>query len=154
MTAPTMILQHSGWKHLWLKYVQDVDLTRHCTRCLVGAYDRRISPRTPHERPIDLDKAAAPLGYYLCGVSPAGYAYNLHLAFTAGPGQVTRRIINGPSLLTVTIYGATEVKIGPAPYERTTGDMRFDTCRCWQHAVALQEATVDRGMSMARTATA
>lgn len=93
-------LDPSSFVYLWAKYVRGVNLERHCTNCLRGAYSRSLSkPNNPllkqnttlvlDEYPVDSFKAV-----YICGVSSQGYRrrpkanypHNLHLPIYPQPG--------------------------------------------------------------------
>ena len=119
------------FKYLWLKSVRDVDLSRHCARCLVGDYDGRINNRLREAHDIELFEDV----YYLCGVSsPYKWENNFHLAFRRKDGSTIDYSSNG---VTVRIEGAERLPID-AKYNNPA-DMHYRTksyctCRNWQFA--------------------
>lgn len=119
------------FKYLWLKSVRDVDLSRHCARCLIGDYDGRINNRLREAHDIELDGDV----YYLCGVSqPYRWENNFHLAFRRKDGNTIDYSSNG---VTVRIEGAERLPID-AKYnnqaDRHYRTKSYCTCRNWQFA--------------------
>lgn len=96
---------NSSFSYLWLKTVKDVDLSQHCARCLIGEYDKRISPRKEHIENIELENSI----YYLCGVSkPYVWNNNFHLAFEPCEGSTIQINDKGISVI---IEGAKQLPI-------------------------------------------
>lgn len=119
------------FKYLWLKSVRDVDLSRHCARCLIGDYDSRINNRMTEAHDIELDGDV----YYLCGVSqPYRWENNFHLAFRRKDGSAIEYSSNG---VTVRIEGAERLPID-AKYNNPADShymmKSYCTCRNWQFA--------------------
>ena len=56
------------WSFIWLMYVRDVDLKRHCKPCLKGFSSQKINKKTRHAENVALDESEAKY-YYLCGGS-------------------------------------------------------------------------------------
>lgn len=73
------IIVKNNFMYIWLKSVDDVDLTKHCAKCLIGEYNESINKHTRVNNNIQLDNEKI---YYLCGVSkPYVWDNNFHLAF-------------------------------------------------------------------------
>lgn len=119
------------FKYLWLKSVRDVDLPRHCARCLIGDHDSRINNRLREAHDIELAEDA----YYLCGVSsPYKRENNFHLAFRRKEGSSIEYSSNG---VTVRIEDAERLPIdakynNPADVHYRTKS--YCTCRNRQFA--------------------
>lgn len=113
------------FKYLWLKSVRDVDLSRHCARCLIGDYDGRINSRLTEAHDIELSEDV----YCLCGVSsPCKWENNFHLAFRRKDGSAIDYSSNG---VTVRIEGAERLPIDAKhnnPADRHCRTKSYCTC--------------------------
>jgi hypothetical protein len=117
----------ANFKYLWLKYVKGFDITEHCAKCLLGEYEKQVSPKGIFTGDLPI----APY-YYLCGVSmPFVWANNFHLAFEAKEGSTLVIERNG---IVLVIDNAVELEIKP-PTIQLTHKKEFTTCRNWQFAV-------------------
>lgn len=118
-------------KHLWLKSVRDVDLSRHCARCLVGDYDSRINNRLREAHDIELGGDV----HYLCGVpQPYRWENNSHLAFRRKDGSTIDYSSNG---VTARIEGAERLPTDAKrnnPADRHYRTRSYCTCRNRQFA--------------------
>lgn len=118
-----------SFRYLWLKTVEDVDLSQHCARCLIGKYDDRFKKGS---FPLDLEDKV----YYLCGVSaPFKWADNFHLAFMPADAEETVSVAyNG---IEIEISGARRLPIEeqyiPMAYPHAQ-NKAYSTCRNWQFA--------------------
>ena len=75
------------WSFVWLMYVNDVNLKKHCKPCLIGYTSQKINKRTRHEKNVALDESEAEY-YYLCGGSyPYKWEDNFHLAWKEKEGE-------------------------------------------------------------------
>jgi len=80
-----------------MKYVVDVDLSKHCQECLLGVKSRKFSKgrATGYADlpPILLDEAEwmrlkSPIFGYICGGAGSWeYSHNLHIPFRHAPGE-------------------------------------------------------------------
>ena len=122
------------FKYLWLKSVNDVDLTKHCARSLIGDYSKIIHKgiKTLCDTEIDLKLSKA---YYLCGVTdPFCYKDNFHLAFKESAGDVLYVNRNG---IEIEIENAKEIpfSIKDVNFSLPEANKKeFLTCRNWQFA--------------------
>lgn len=138
--APTLTLAASKrrWKHLWLKYVRDVNLDKHCARGLSGPYSRLIGPGVTTVDARPLAEFPAPAAFYLCGVTqyPWRLADNAHCAFVYEPGSEIR--YTSPSgELTALIRDARQLPISADDIDPThprAGVKEYGQCRNWQFA--------------------
>jgi hypothetical protein len=123
-----------SFKYLWLKGVNDVDLSQHCARCLIGQYSKVISKDKEVLVNVDIDvpKSSA---YYLCGVTePFRYRDNFHLAFKEKQGEMLTINRNGIEL---EMENAAEIPFSIKDVDkslREASDRYFITCRNWQFA--------------------
>jgi hypothetical protein len=85
---------------LWMKYVTDINDTKHCTNSLYGPYSKKMSRHNPNlisdgfvicdEKPVGSYSAL-----YICGVSQKGYrkkenySHNLHVPILPALGEVS-----------------------------------------------------------------
>lgn len=120
------------FKYLWLKAVKDVDLSKHCARCLIGNYDNRINSNTKEVNNVELNDGDI---YYLCGVAlPYKWENNFHLAFRHKEGGTVAYSNNG---ITVFIEGAEKLPIYEKynnPHDKHFHTKSYCTCRNWQFA--------------------
>ena len=115
------------FKYLWLKYTNGFDLTEHCAKCLLGEYEKSVSPKG-----ISVMELKEAPYYYLCGVSmPFVWANNFHLAFRAEQGST---IVCNKNGISIVIENAVEIPI-TQPIVQLTHKKEFTTCRNWQFAV-------------------
>ena len=83
------------WSFIWLMYVRDVDLKKHCKPCLKGYSSKKINKKTRHEVNVVLDESEAKY-YYLCGGSlPYKWEDNFHLAWEEKEGESFEYSFNG-----------------------------------------------------------
>ena len=86
------------WSFIWLMYVNDVDLSKHCKPCLKGYTSKRINKWTRHAENVCLDESEAKY-YYLCGGSyPYRWENNFHLAWKEKEGSAIEYESNGISI--------------------------------------------------------
>lgn len=145
-------LDPSKFVYLWMKYVRDVNLEKHCTNCLHGAYSKKLSkrnnPSLRNQSVLTLDEV--PLGgcraIYICGVSSNGYRdrpknnypHNLHLALIPQRGahgthrfeQWSFEVVNGQISR---IPAKDEL---PPPWSSLPDE--YTTCRIFRWAVVNQ----------------
>lgn len=121
----------ADFKYLWLKTVRGVDLTQHCARCLIGEYDKRISPGKKVICGLDLKDSV----YYLCGVAlPYKWENNFHLAFRPSQGKALEYESNG---IKVIIKDAERLPISQNYIDwtcPTASKKQYNTCRNYQFA--------------------
>lgn len=83
------------WSFIWLMYVNDVNLKKHCKPCLKGYSSKKINKKTRHEENVALDESEAKY-YYLCGGSrPYKWEDNFHLAWKEKEGESFEYSFNG-----------------------------------------------------------
>lgn len=135
------------FKYLWLKSVSDVDLSKHCARCLVGDYDGRVNAKLREAHDIKLDGDV----YYLCGVSqPYVWEKNFHMAFRRKDDSNVEYSDNGVS---VVIEGAERLPIDEKynnPFDIHYRAKSYSTCRNWQFANYFK-THLKRGIENAKT---
>lgn len=121
----------SPFNYLWLKSVNDVDLSQHCAKCLIGDYDTRLNRNTTEAHNITLKDSI----YYLCGVArPYNWANNFHLAFRPLSGGIVDYSDKG---IHVVISDAEQLPIDPVYINQDDPHAKhktFNTCRNWQFA--------------------
>lgn len=121
----------ANFRYLWLKTVEDVDLTQHCARCLIGEYDNRIRPGHKTIHGIDLKDSV----YYLCGVAfPFKWENNFHLAFRPAPGKTVHYKSNG---IEIDIKDAEQLPISEKNVDMSyprANLKSYHTCRNYQFA--------------------
>lgn len=139
------IMVKGDFKYLWLKSVEDVDLSKHCARCLSGVYDDRVNAKLKEAHDLELDGDV----YYLCGVSrPYKWENNFHLAFRRKNSSNIECSDNGVS---VVIEGAERLPIDDKYNNPSDSHYRtesYSTCRNWQFANYF-ETHLKRGMGNA-----
>lgn len=117
--------------YLWLKRVTDVDLTKHCAKCLIGEYDNRLRNKIGIQSDMELSDGI----WYLCGVAkPYRWENNFHLAFASMPGTDISVENNG---IAVTIEDAIVLPISEDYIDDSleqSSKKAFRTCRNWQFA--------------------
>ncbi|MFJ6136552.1 hypothetical protein [Kitasatospora sp. NPDC092286] len=124
------------YRHLWLKYVTGIDLSRHCAVALHGRYSRLVDERS-QEATVHLDEFPHALAWYLCGVTTAPYRWedNPHLAVTAAPGHAETLAVQG---LTVHLDGVKPIHFTATDNvpddDPNASDPAYRTCRNWQFA--------------------
>ncbi|MEU8919443.1 hypothetical protein AB0D10_00730 [Kitasatospora sp. NPDC048545] len=123
------------YRHVWLKYVTGVDLSRHCAVALHGRYSRHINEDTRHAE-VELDEFPFALAWYLCGVTASPYRWeeNPHLALEAAPGHT--RVLQVQDL-TVHLDGVRPIEFTDAdvpPDSPHADDPQYRTCRNWWFA--------------------
>ncbi len=124
----------SQWSFIWLMYVNDVDLSKHCKPCLKGYTSKRINKWTRHEENVCLDESEAKY-YYLCGGSyPYKWENNFHLAWKEKQGSSFEYSFNG---ITIRVKDAEMVEFSEDDIEKTqkyADRPEYYTCRNWQFA--------------------
>lgn len=119
------------FKYLWLKSVEDVDLTVHCAKCIIGKYDNRIKPNIGALNNITLENGI----YYLCGVAaPFVWEKNFHLAFKYSYGDILEYANNG---IAVKILNAKKIDFSSNDIDDSLPQSKlksFYSCRNWQFA--------------------
>ena len=119
------------FKYLWLKKVEDIDLSVHCAKCLVGQYIDAINTKQKAYTDIELQDGI----YYLCGVAlPYKWDNNFHLAFKYSKGSQITYDSNG---ISVVIQDAIQLPIDEKYIDTNNAKARFKTyrtCRNWQFA--------------------
>ena len=145
MTTPTIeylsyLPKEQQFKYLWLKYIEEIDLSKHCQDTFVGLTSRKIGTRfitgaikEVEFNDIRLNEIRHPQAFYLCGVSePYVWERNFHLAFIPKKGG---RIVKSGRGIRLSIADAEEVKITPNFIDPTHPMARrkdFNSCRNWQ----------------------
>lgn len=119
------------FKYLWLKKVENIDLSVHCAKCLVGEYINAINNRQQSFADIELQDGI----YYLCGVAiPYNWDNNFHLAFKYSKGSQITYENNGISVI---IHNAIQLPIDEKYIDTTHNKAHlktYRTCRNWQFA--------------------
>lgn len=120
------------FRYIWLKTVNDVDLSQHCAKCLIGQYDPRINNKISNLYNIELNDDDI---YYLCGVSePYNWNNNFHLAFKYKKDSIINYSNNGISIV---IENAKKLPIDKKYNDKNNiniNNKAFSTCRNWQFA--------------------
>lgn len=131
------------FRYLWLKYLSGIDLSVHCSSCLLGDYSEFISPSLGLEyHDLTLDEYQSEI-FYLCGVSkPYDWDRNFHLAFRLAPGEGFAYEAHGISLA---IQNAQRIEFeGFEARNKAKGPNRskpeFNTCRNWIFANYAQQS--------------
>ncbi|MFD4394191.1 hypothetical protein [Kitasatospora sp. NPDC058478] len=136
MASITIETGQRRYRHLWLKYVTGIDLSRHCAVALHGRYSRHIDETTRHAT-VELNEFPHAFAWYLCGVTtgPYRWADNPHLALeSAAPGHTQDLAVQD---LTVHLDGIRPIPFTDADIpddDPHAGDPLFRTCRNWQFA--------------------
>ena len=135
------------WSFIWLMYVNDVDLSKHCKPCLKGYTSKKITKWTRHEENVCLDESEAKY-YYLCGGSyPYKWENNFHLAWKEKSGASFEYSFNG---ITIRLKNAERIEFSQDDIEKTqkyADRPEYYTCRNWQfankvkYAIDLEEAS-------------
>ncbi len=124
----------SKWSFIWLMYVNDVDLSKHCKPCLKGYTSKRINKWTRHEENVCLDESEAKY-YYLCGGSyPYRWENNFHLAWKEKQGASFEYSFNG---ITIRLKNAEMVEFSQDDVDLSheyADRPEYYTCRNWQFA--------------------
>lgn len=126
------IIVENNFMYIWLKSVEDVDLTKHCAKCLIGEYNESINKHTRVNNNIQLDNEKI---YYLCGVSkPYVWDNNFHLAFRKKEGNILNIARKG---ISIEIEDAEEITFSKDDIDeqlKESTNKQFNTCRNWQFA--------------------
>nr|BEK65762.1 hypothetical protein KPHV_29890 [Kitasatospora purpeofusca] len=138
MPSITITTGERTYRHLWLKYITGIDVTRHCATSLHGRYSRHVDERISKVT-VELDEFPYALAWYLCGVTvnPNRWADNPHLAMEAAPGHTQDLRVQD---LTVHLDGVRPIPFTDADIpdnDPNAGDPEFRTCRNWQFAYHL-----------------
>ena len=126
-----------GYPYLWIKSVEGFNHREHCAKCLKGDFIRtggHYVPPVNEWRELPMPPKAKAI--YVCGVSSAGYAHNLHAPLVPDPGAdpIHIELMHGQSLV---IEHAKMLIIPPLP-DRWHGLPKvFTSCRNFQFAVSL-----------------
>lgn len=130
------------FKYLWLKYINGIDLTNHCAKCLLGTYSKKISNTTTEATELILDESEAVV-YYLCGVStPYNWHKNFHLAFKEKAGSSVKFNHNG---VEIELENAERILFSQEdvnPTDPNANKAVFATCRNWQFAHNLRKNNI------------
>lgn len=122
------------WSFIWLQYVQDVNLNRHCKPCLIGHTSFKIGKYDKHKENIVLNESPARY-YYLCGGSyPYKWKNNFHLAWEEYPGKT---LIFEDKGIYIEIENAIQIKFSEEDIDTRlpqSKNPKFRTCRNWQFA--------------------
>jgi len=114
----------------WLKSVEDVDLSQHCIKCLIGERNYAITQDSGCTVSLNPQKI-----WYLCGVTrPYKWENNFHLAFEYSAGDIFTVQRNG---VTLKVFNAKEIPISPDdinPDDPHASNPKYSTCRNWQFA--------------------
>ena len=131
------------WSFIWLMYVNDVDLSKHCKPCLKGYTSKKIKKWTRHEENVCLDESEAKY-YYLCGGSyPYKWENNFHLAWKEKSGASFEYSFNG---ITIRLKNAEMIEFSEDDIEKTqkyADRPEYYTCRNWQFANKVKIDIVD-----------
>ena len=123
-----------NWSFIWLQYVQDVNLEKHCKPCLIGHTSQKIGKYAKHRKNIQLDEAPAKY-YYLCGGSaPYRWKNNFHLAWEEIPNET---LIFEDKGITIEIENARRVQFSEKDIDTRlpqSKNYKYRTCRNWQFA--------------------
>ncbi len=127
-------LEKSDYYHiLWLKYVEDVDLSNHCMKSLLGVKSRKVHPQY-RSGLIKLDESNADY-FYMCGVVyPWNWSNNFHCAFKRAEGKEFTYSFRGT---TVHVINAEQIPISNKwinPMDALAKNRLYSTCRNWQFA--------------------
>lgn len=141
----------TGWRHLWLKFVNGFDPAHHCQRGLWGwtmpSLQNKLQPGTPVGLGPGGPGTVRPYGkpgpwtstrydaLYLCGVHESwDWSKNLHLVAIPDPGAVAELRASTGTLFR--IAGARLVTIPDLPLGFDGRTAAFTTCRNWRFGVA------------------
>lgn len=120
---------YENYKYVWLKYVNGVDLSQHCARCLKGKYSEDITANIKSFRNVELERSPY---YYLCGVKQ--YVTNMHIAFIEKEGS-TVSIKN--DWFSIEIENAEQIKFNDSKIDyklALSNKKAYNTCRNWWFA--------------------
>ncbi|MCL1950454.1 MAG: hypothetical protein FWF59_12050 [Turicibacter sp.] len=127
----------SNFQYLWLKKVVDVDLTKHCAKCLIGTYSDHVNAKDKSFHDIELPDGI----YYLCGVAyPYRYENNFHLAFRPRKGHTIDYTDNGIHVIIKDAWGLPFSTDDVSPFLsngepcKTYDKKTYYTCRNYQFA--------------------
>lgn len=132
-----------NYRYLWLKLVRDIDLSQHCTKCLIGKFDRRIWGGTPlnPNRELKLEESRL---YYLCGVCEDWiWSHNLHVAFAPAMGHY---INIDDEFCTLRIENARRINITNEYIDwklPQANKREFNTCRNWWFANMINAGAIN-----------
>ena len=128
------ITVENQWSFIWLMYVNDVDLSKHCKPCLKGYTSKKITKWTKHEENVCLDESEAKY-YYLCGGSyPYKWENNFHLAWKEKSCSSFEYSFNG---ISIRLKNAERIEFSEDDIEETqkyADRPEYYTCRNWQFA--------------------
>ncbi|MFE6872576.1 hypothetical protein ACFVFS_39295 [Kitasatospora sp. NPDC057692] len=134
MPTITVEVGERRYRHLWLKYVTGIDLSRHCAVALHGRYSRLIDERI-QQVTVELDEFPHALAWYLCGVTtPYRWEDNPHLALTAAASHSETLSVQD---LTVHLDGIRPIAFADADIpddDPNANSPAYRTCRNWQFA--------------------
>lgn len=131
------------YKFLWLKLVTGIDLSQHCTKCLLGRFDRRIWGGSLIIPDRELKLADSRL-YYLCGVCDDWvWSHNLHVAFAPAMGH---DIVIDDEFCELRIENARRINITNENIDWHLPQAKkkeFNTCRNWWFANMINAGAID-----------
>jgi len=125
--------------HLWLRTVTGFkgQGTAHCIHALNATRDARMSTKVRGENRIVLPKLGlyaepgSPVNY-ICGVSPRGWNFNLHLALVDRPGALVEAV--GFDGTRITVEDAVALVIPEVPDGFEGRALEQTRCRNWRFA--------------------
>lgn len=118
------------YRFLWAKYVNGFNDNAHCANCLRGKRTEYLGVNAPTNIEFAMDESPNWDFIYLCGVTYAGYEFNLHLPVAYSFGDTAS--FTDHAGLTFTFHNAREVGIPPLPDGFMGYDRSFTTCRNFQ----------------------
>lgn len=133
------IKTNRNWMYFWGKYVDNVDLSKHCAKSLIGIYTTKFGRGFKLIENIVLDEANSKV-FYICGVSkPYVWEQNFHLALMYEKGSKVELEYNGVYI------NAENCKVLPIDFKEEECDnelkfkREFGTCRNWQFSYLYQD---------------
>lgn len=129
MITINKLVVKGSYKYVWLKYVNSVDLSQHCARCLNGTYESRINANTHSYSDLKLKQSKY---YYFCTVGQ--YETNIHIAFREKTGS---KIVIDNEYCYVEISNAEQIIFDNSRIDWTlpqAAHRYYNTCRNWWFA--------------------
>ncbi len=124
----------TDFHYFWGKWVRGFDPAHHCAKCLVGDFERAVSPMWESKQVLAFSCRPGEI-FYLCGVAePYNWSKNFHLPLEIAPGEkALGTLSNG---MQISVVGAKAI-----PFTATSAkelyprrDYRFLSCRNFQFA--------------------
>lgn len=130
------LVVYGQFKYLWCKSVKDVDLYKHCAKCLIGEYHPKFNANLKELIEVELPHEIT----YVCGVSkPFSMKNNFHLAVRPKKGSM---VIVERQGIHIVIQDAEELPINfdkEACNHPQKAFKSYVTCRNWQFAYLYQD---------------